>query len=74
MSKTSATLPTPGNQQLLGNIRSPIARGRLQLAATVNSALTLLYWHIGQRICTEVLNEERAANGDQQRADNRIAQ
>ena len=36
-----------------------------QLASVVNSALTLLYWHIGQRIRTEVLQGERAGYGDQ---------
>lgn len=35
------------------------------LAATVNSALSLLYWRIGQRIRTEVLKGERAGYGEQ---------
>ena len=65
MSNTSAILPPPVSPQLLGDIRSLIAQSRMQLAAAVNSALTLLYWHIGQRIRTEVLNEARAAYGDQ---------
>lgn len=50
---------------LLGDIRRLIEHSRQQLASTVNSALTTLYWHIGQRIRTEVLNEERAAYGEQ---------
>jgi predicted nuclease of restriction endonuclease-like (RecB) superfamily len=65
MSKLPAASPTPADQQLLGDIRSLIAQSRQQLATTVNSALTLLYWHIGQRIRNEVLQSERAAYGEQ---------
>lgn len=38
---------------------------RSQIAATVNSAMTLMYWHIGDRINREVLGGERAAYGKQ---------
>ena len=51
--------------QLLGDIRQLIESSHSQLAATVNSALTLLYWHIGQRIRSEVLQGERATYGEQ---------
>lgn len=57
--------PAPADQQLLGDIRSLLVQSRQQLAAAVNSALTLLYWHIGQRIRNEVLQSERAAYGEQ---------
>ena len=50
---------------MLGDIRSLLVQSRQQLAAAVNSALTLLYWHIGQRIRNEVLQSERAAYGEQ---------
>jgi predicted nuclease of restriction endonuclease-like (RecB) superfamily len=53
--------PTP---QLLGDIRQLIEQSRQQLASTVNSALTLLYWHISQRIRTEVLQGQRASYGE----------
>ncbi len=52
-------------QPLLGDIRTLIEQSRQQLTVTVNSALTLLYWHIGQRIRHEVLNGERASYGEQ---------
>ncbi|MGE6606179.1 PDDEXK nuclease domain-containing protein [Halomonas sp. NPDC076908] len=55
----------PTDQQLLGDIRTLIEQGRQQLATTVNSALTILYWQIGQRIHHEVLQGERAAYGEQ---------
>ena len=51
--------------QLLGDIRQLIEQSRGQLAAAVNSALTMLYWHIGHRIRTEVLGSERATYGEQ---------
>jgi hypothetical protein len=51
--------------QLLGDIRLLIEQSRSQLAAAVNSALTLLYWRIGHRIRTEVLGGERATYGEQ---------
>jgi predicted nuclease of restriction endonuclease-like (RecB) superfamily len=56
---------TPANPQLLGDIRQLIESSRSALAATVNSALTQLYWHIGQRIRNEVLNNQRAEYGEQ---------
>lgn len=59
----SAVPPAPG--QLLGDIRSLIEQSRQQLASAVNSALTQLYWRIGQRIRNEVLQGERAAYGEQ---------
>lgn len=52
-------------QQLLGDIRTLIEQGRQQLVITVNSALTTLYWQIGQRIQHEILQGERAAYGEQ---------
>jgi predicted nuclease of restriction endonuclease-like (RecB) superfamily len=57
----TAVEPSP---QLLGDIRQLIAQSRQQLASTVNSALTLLYWHIGQRIRAEVLQGQRAGYGE----------
>jgi predicted nuclease of restriction endonuclease-like (RecB) superfamily len=55
-------LPTDA---LVRDIRQLIESSRTELAVTVNSALTLLYWHIGQRIQHEVLQGERAAYGEQ---------
>lgn len=60
-----STTPVVPGPQLLGDIRQLIELSRQQLASAVNSALTLLYWHIGQRIRTEVLQGERAGYGKQ---------
>lgn len=60
----SKELPADGTDILLQDIRRLIDNSRSRLAATVNSALTLLYWHIGQRLRTEVLKGERAGYGE----------
>lgn len=65
MSTASVTPSTPAAHPLLGDIRRLIEQSRSQLAVTVNSALTTLYWQIGERIHREVLNGERAAYGEQ---------
>ncbi len=56
---------TPTPPALVNDIRQLIESSRAQLASAVNSALTLLYWHIGQRIRSEVLQGERAEYGEQ---------
>ena len=61
MSKPTLTAPP----QLVSDIRSLIEQSRQQLVSTVNSALTGLYWHIGQRIRSDILQGERAAYGEQ---------
>jgi predicted nuclease of restriction endonuclease-like (RecB) superfamily len=59
------TIATVASLALVTDIRQLIDRNRAQLATAVNSALTLLYWQIGQRIHSEVLQGERAAYGEQ---------
>ena len=64
--KTSVASASPqAPEQLIGDIRGLIEQSRQQLASVVNSALTQLYWRIGQRIRSEVLQGERAAYGEQ---------
>lgn len=50
---------------LFADIRQMIEKTKSQVALTVNSAMTLMYWHIGNRINREVLGGERAAYGKQ---------
>lgn len=60
------TALTPTKDQLLVNeLRGLIDAARASVAQTVNSALTLLYWQVGQRIRTEVLSDARAEYGQQ---------
>ena len=37
-----------------------IDRTRESIAVAVNSGLTMLYWHIGNRVRKEILNNQRA--------------
>lgn len=48
--KISISPALAASQALLGNVRDLIEDARLRVASTVNSELTLLYWHIGQHI------------------------
>jgi predicted nuclease of restriction endonuclease-like (RecB) superfamily len=50
---------------LVGDIRRLIEQAREATARAVNSALVLLYWHIGDRVRREVLREARAEYGRQ---------
>lgn len=50
---------------LFREISALIESGKRELASQANSVLTLTYWRIGQRIRTEVLNENRADYGQQ---------
>lgn len=50
---------------LIVDIRQMIETAKLQVAATVNSTMTVMYWHIGDRINRELLGGERAAYGKQ---------
>jgi predicted nuclease of restriction endonuclease-like (RecB) superfamily len=51
-------------KRLLDDIRLLVEQSRSIVAQSVNSALVLLNWHIGQRIRTEILGEERAGYGE----------
>jgi predicted nuclease of restriction endonuclease-like (RecB) superfamily len=58
--------PAPGpSRALVDDVRRLIDSSRAQLASTVNSALTVLYWHIGQRVRSELLQGGRAEYGEQ---------
>jgi predicted nuclease of restriction endonuclease-like (RecB) superfamily len=62
--KKAALTPTK-DQLLVNELRGLIDAARASVAQTVNSALTLLYWQVGQRIRTEVLSDARAEYGQQ---------
>ncbi|HEY4831664.1 MAG TPA: PDDEXK nuclease domain-containing protein [Waddliaceae bacterium] len=49
--------------KILNELREMIQKARDFVASTVNSSLTLLYWHIGDRIRKEILRGERAEYG-----------
>ena len=53
----------PSPAKLLQDLRDLIRSARSGVAQAVNSALVLLYWQVGQRIRTEILESKRAAYG-----------
>ncbi|MBM4297912.1 MAG: DUF1016 domain-containing protein [Deltaproteobacteria bacterium] len=53
------------SRTLLGDLRRLIAEARQDVARQVNSALTLLYWRVGQRIRRDILKEKRAEYGEE---------
>ena len=50
---------------LLADLREIISRGNSQAVGTVNSALTITFWHVGKRINDDVLHGDRAGYGKQ---------
>ncbi len=50
---------------LTKDLRQIIDEARNHVAATVNYELTMMYWHVGERINRDILGNERAAYGKQ---------
>ena len=50
---------------LLADLRELIEGARQRAAVAVNSELVLLYWNVGKRVRTDLLDDERAPYGDQ---------
>ena len=62
--KLSAASPA-GPSVLLGDIRALIDAARERAVSAVNSELTMLYWRVGQRIHTQILEGRRADYGEE---------
>lgn len=60
-----ADQPVPASAKLLHELRSLIGTARNRLAQAVNGELVGVYRAVGKRLRTEVLNEHRAAYGEQ---------
>jgi hypothetical protein len=56
---------TVSTQSLIQDLRQIIEQARGHVAATANYELTMMYWHIGERINREVLDNQRAEYGKQ---------
>jgi len=52
------------SKRLFDDVSELISSTRKKMATSVNAELSILYWSIGRRIRTEVLNLERAEYGD----------
>ena len=53
------------NKNLLNELVSLIEETKTQVISSVNSSLTLLFWHVGNRILTNNLQNKRAEYGKQ---------
>lgn len=56
--------PAVPGASLFAEVRGLILAAREQTARAVNAGLVALYWQIGHRIRTEILQEQRAAYGE----------
>ena len=63
--KNSRIVATVSTQSLIQDLRQIIEQARGRVAATANYALSMMYWHIGERINREVLDNKRAEYGKQ---------
>ena len=61
----SITIQNSNIMPLFDDLRQIINQTRNRVAVNVNAELTLMYWHIGERINREVLGNERAEYGKQ---------
>lgn len=64
-SQDNQIVSAASSQSLIQDLRQIIEQARGQVAATANYALTMMYWHIGERINRDVLGNERAEYGKQ---------
>ena len=63
--KNNQIVSTMSTQSLIQDLRQIIEQARGQVAATANYAQTMMYWHIGERINREVLDNKRVEYGKQ---------
>ena len=63
--KNDQIVASVARQSLIQDLRQIIEQARGRVAATANYELTMMYWHIGERINREVLGNERADYGKQ---------
>jgi len=63
--KNNQIVSTMSTQSLIQDLRQIIEQARGHVAATANYELTMMYWHIGERINREVLDNQRAEYGKQ---------
>jgi hypothetical protein len=59
----SKELEQYNHDKLFDELSALIEQGKQKIAFAANSTLTLLFWHLGNRINEEVLHNERAEYG-----------
>ena len=65
MKEENKIVSTVSSESLIQDLRQIIEQARGHVAATVNCALSIMYWQIGKRINTEILGNQRAEYGKQ---------
>jgi predicted nuclease of restriction endonuclease-like (RecB) superfamily len=65
MAKKKVMVNPPDEISLFNDLANLIEHSRQQLAVVANSTLTLLFWQVGQRINTHILQKKRAEYGKQ---------
>ena len=58
-------LEETSSKSLMQDLRQIVDQARIHVATTANYELTMMYWHIGERINLEVLDNQRAEYGKQ---------
>ncbi len=58
-------IETTEYKNLVNELISLIEKTKTQVASSVNSSLTILFWHVGNRILTHNLQNKRAEYGKQ---------
>ena len=54
-----------GMSQLMDDLQLIINSTKVRVASVANAELTMMYWHIGKRINSEILGNQRAEYGKQ---------
>jgi predicted nuclease of restriction endonuclease-like (RecB) superfamily len=65
LSRLSQRAATILPQGLIDELRSMIDQTRESVAMIINSKLAMLYWHVGNRVRKEILNDKRAEYGQE---------
>ena len=63
--KNNHLASSASTQSLIKDLRQIVEQARCRVASTANAELTMMYWHIGERINREVLGNQRAEYGKQ---------
>ncbi len=65
LSKLSQSIESILPRGLIDELRSMIDQTRESVATIINSKIAMLYWHIGNRVRKEILNDKRAEYGQE---------
>ncbi len=63
MNENKLEIENPTESDIVKDIKELINQSRYQLAITVNTAMSMLYWEIGRRVNEELLKNQRAEYG-----------